>query len=210
MKISEIFFSIQGESTYAGLPFVFVRLSGCNLRCNYCDTAYAWEEGDEVTVEEVLRRIGGFPCKYVAITGGEPLLQEEVYTLIDRLLKAQYRVLIETNGSIPLKGVDRRVVKVVDIKTPGSGSGGSFLMENLKYLNPQDEIKFVIGDRKDYEWSKDFVKDYLLEGKVKILFSPVYSRLSKRRLAEWILRDGLNCRLNLQLHKLIWGLRGKR
>lgn len=203
MRISEVFYSIQGESTYAGLPFVFVRLAGCNLSCSYCDTEYARKGGMDMTVEEVMERVRAFPCKRVEITGGEPLLQKETYILMERFLREGYRVLLETNGSIDLKDVDGRVVKIVDVKVPGSG--GTFLMKNLSYLTPEDELKFVIGNREDYEWSRRFIRDHGLEERVKILFSPVYGRLTPGDLAGWILEDGLRVRLQIQLHKVIWG-----
>ncbi len=205
MRVSEIFYSIQGESTRAGLPCIFVRLSGCNLSCSYCDTTYAREEGMEMDMEEVLQRIRSFPSKRVEITGGEPLLQEETPRLLVRLLDEGYEVLLETNGSVDLRGVDRRVIKIVDVKTPGSGSGGTFLLGNLSYLNPWDEVKFVIGDRRDYEWSKGFIEEHSLRGRVKILLSPVHGRLDPSLLAEWILRDGLDVCLQIQIHKVIWG-----
>ncbi len=205
MKVSEIFYSIQGESTYAGLPFIFVRLAGCNLRCDYCDTPYARDEGREMTVEEVLKGIEQIPCTRLEITGGEPLLQEEVYSLIERSLNRGYTILIETNGSIRLDRVDKRVIKIVDVKTPGSGSGGSFLIDNIEYIDENDEVKFVIGDREDYEWSRDFVKEHLLDKGPAILFSPVFERLRPEELAGWILDDALDVRIQVQLHKLIWG-----
>ncbi len=204
MKVSEIFYSIQGESTYAGLPFIFVRLAGCNLRCNYCDTPYARDEGRDMTVEEVLKEIENIPCRRLEITGGEPLLQEEVYSLIERSLKRDYTILIETNGSIRLDRLDKRVIKIVDVKTPGSGSGGSFLMDNIEWIDDNDEVKFVIGDREDYEWSRDFVKRHLLDKGFVILFSPVFERLRPEELAGWILKDSLDIRMQVQLHKLIW------
>ena len=204
MRVSEIFYSIQGESTYAGLPFVFVRLAGCNLNCNYCDTRYAREEGEEMTVDGVVERIRAFPSRWVEITGGEPLLQEETRLLMDRLLEEGYRVLLETNGSVDLRGVDRRVVKIVDVKTPGSGSGGSFLLDNLSCLHRKDELKFVVSDRRDYEWSRRFIVEHRLVGRVEILFSPVHGRLAPSILAGWILEDGLGVRFQIQLHKAIW------
>ena len=210
MKVNEIFFSIQGESTYAGLPFVFVRLSGCNLRCNYCDTEYVRDEGIEMTMDAVLEKLCKFPCKRVEITGGEPLLQDETFPFAELLLNAGYKVLLETNGSRLLKGLDREIVKVVDVKTPESGCGGSFLMENLKYLNPQDEVKFVIGGIEDYRWSKMFVEDNIPGNGVKVLFSPVFGRFSSEELVSLILKDGLDVRFQLQLHKVVWedGKRG--
>ncbi|MEE8424146.1 MAG: radical SAM protein [Thermodesulfobacteriota bacterium] len=206
LKISEIFFSIQGESTFSGLPCIFVRLAGCNLRCNYCDTSYSYEEDySEISIEEVINEIKKFDSKRVEITGGEPLLQEETALLIDKLLENDYTVLLETNGSIGLDNLDSKVIKIVDIKTPGSGCEGSFRMENIAFLNADDEIKFVLMDRKDFEWAKEMIEKHNLKCKANILLSPVSGKLDPRDLSEWILQEGLDVRLQLQLHKIIWG-----
>lgn len=205
MKVCEIFTSIQGESTYAGIPCTFVRMTGCNLRCSYCDTIYAYEEGTELTQDEVFAKVECIGLKMVEITGGEPLLQEEVPFLAKRLLNSGYTVLIETNGSLSIKGIDSRAVIILDIKTPGSGMSGSFMLTNLAYLKRDDEIKFVITDRKDYEWAKDFVKEYSLTEECTILFSPALGVIDPRQLANWIIGDKLEVRLNLQLHKYIYG-----
>ncbi|MFQ5899985.1 MAG: radical SAM protein [Thermodesulfobacteriota bacterium] len=202
MKIIEIFFSIQGESTFSGLPCIFVRVAGCNLRCNYCDTSYAYkEEGEELTVDEIIRRAGCFSSKRVEITGGEPLLQKDTHLLMYRLLEHGYQVLLETNGSMTLEGLDSRVVKIVDIKTISSGFEESFKPENLKFIDQKDQIKFVIGDRKDYEWVKERIKSYSLASRRNLLLSPVYKRLSPSTLADWILKDGLDVRLQIQVHR---------
>ena len=204
MKICEIFRSIQGESTYAGLPCVFIRTSGCNLRCNYCDTTYAYEEGREMTEDEVFAQAVSYRTGTVEITGGEPLMQKSVYPLIKRLLDSGFKVLIETNGSVNIKGVDPRAIIIMDIKTPGSKMSGSLDTGNLELLKPEDEVKFVIADRHDYEWTRDFISANKLEAICTILLAPVFGRLSPRDLSQWILDDNLNVRLNLQLHKYIY------
>lgn len=204
MRINEIFKSIQGESSSAGLPVVFVRLTGCNLRCQWCDTKYAYDEGVNVTVDEVMEKIAAFGLKSVQITGGEPLLQEEVYELMERLFDLGYMVSVETNGSIDLSKVDNRVIKIVDIKCPSSGESGQMYFNNLNYLLKSDEVKFVIKDRGDYEWAKGVIERFDLLGKCSILVSPVFGGIEPRQLAEWILEDNLNVRLQIQLHKLIW------
>ena len=206
MLVCEIFKSIQGESTYAGLPCVFVRLAGCNLSCSWCDTPYARvpDEAVEMTIAEVFEEVGGFECSLVEITGGEPLLQEEALELAVELLESGHRVLIETNGSVDLSGVDPRVVKVVDVKCPSSGHAGSFLLKNLEFISPEDELKFVIGSREDYDSAVRFIEDFLRGKTEKLLFAPVRPLLSPAELSEWILKDGLRVRLQLQLHSYIW------
>lgn len=203
MKVCEIFASIQGESTYAGLPCVFVRLAGCNLRCIYCDTTYAYYEGREMSEDEILKAVSSYGIKLIEITGGEPLLQRDVLLLMERILDNGFTVLLETNGSISIKDVDKRAVIIMDIKTPKSGMFERMDLLNLKYLKPQDEIKFVITDREDYEWVRDFIRDYGLLDKCKTLLSPAYGILPPASLSEWIIEDKLSVRLNLQLHKYI-------
>lgn len=210
MKVCEIFASIQGESAYAGLPCVFVRLSGCNLRCIYCDTVYARDDaGDEeiieMSIEEVIESAHSFGISLIEITGGEPLMQKETPVLVERLLNSGFTVLIETNGSISVKDLDERAIIIMDIKTPASGMFENMDLLNLKYLKAKDEVKFVITGRNDYEWAKNFIKDYRLTDKRSILFSPAYGMLLPSDLAEWIIRDRLPVRLNLQLHKYIYG-----
>lgn len=204
LKVNEIFFSIQGESSYAGLPCLFVRLTGCNLRCSYCDTGYAYEEGQDMSPEEILGRLKTYKCSRVMITGGEPLAQENVHALMRLLLDCGYVVFLETNGSISLSEVDKRVVKIMDLKCPSSGQSGENLFDNLEHLDEKDEIKFVIGDRADYSWAKEIVQKYGLTRKHKVLFSPVFGAIENKSLASWILEDALDVRLQLQLHKLIW------
>ena len=212
MQVTEIFRSIQGESTFAGLPCIFIRLTGCNLRCVWCDTAYAFYGGKKMSAEEILaavremsNRSEGKPVKLVEVTGGEPLLQKEIYPLIDRLLAGGYQVLIETSGERPIRDLPSPVVRVVDVKCPGSGEGGSFLLENLEHLASHDQLKFVLADRRDYEWAREFLQKHRLQDKVEtVIFSPVFGKMEPRLLAEWILEDGLPVRVGLQLHKFIW------
>ena len=201
MKICEIFSSIQGESSLVGIPMIFIRFTGCNLRCTYCDTKYSYNNGTELTKDEILQIIHDFPFKFVEITGGEPLLQEEVYQLMDELVK-NYYVLLETNGSISIERVNGKVKIIMDIKTPGSGMCDKNYLDNLRYLKEFDEIKFVLTDKFDYEWAKDFLKTYKLKPK-EILFSPAFGMLNAAELAQWIIKDGLSVRLNLQIHKYI-------
>ncbi|MEK7713102.1 MAG: radical SAM protein [Nitrospirota bacterium] len=205
MKICEIFTSIQGESSYAGMPCTFIRLTGCNLRCLYCDTAYAYEEGMELTEAEIINEVELIGVHLVTITGGEPLLQEETFRLTERLISEGYKVLIETNGTMSIKDIDSRAVIVLDIKTPGSGMWEEMDLSNLDYIKPTDEIKFVITDRADYEWSKDMMHKYNLGSKCQVFFSPAFGILLPESLVRWMLEDRLDVRLNLQMHKYIYG-----
>jgi 7-carboxy-7-deazaguanine synthase len=216
MFITEIFRSIQGESSYAGLPCIFVRLTGCNLRCHWCDTAYAFHGGTKMELDEVMDSVARLAApsstRLVELTGGEPLLQPECPTLAERLVAAGYEVMIETSGERPVEVLPREVIKIVDVKCPDSGEGGTFRMENLQALDNKDEIKFVIASRRDYEFAREFTADHGLAKHVgHILLSPVHADplgkwrgLEARQLAEWILADGLPVRLGLQLHKFIW------
>ncbi len=212
MLVSEIFLSIQGESTYAGLPCVFVRLAGCNLSCTWCDTTYANTGTDEreVTLDGIMGEVGGYKCGLVEITGGEPMLQADTPTLAERLLEGGYDVLIETNGSVDLLPLDGRIVKVIDVKCPTSGQAGSFLVDNLKYITAEDEIKFVIGGRNDYDFARKFIDDFIRDRTSKVLFAPVKPDMDPKELADWMLKDSLNVRLQLQMHSYIWdGERGR-
>jgi 7-carboxy-7-deazaguanine synthase len=205
LTVNEIFHSIQGESTYVGEPCVFVRLTACDLRCTWCDTAYAFHEGRKMSIDEVLAEVDRYQCGTVEITGGEPLLQREVYPLMDRLLASGKRVLIETGGHRSIEQVPAGVVRIMDIKCPGSGEAAKVDWENLRRVNRDDQIKFVIKDRADYEYARDVVRREHLAGRVDaILFSPVHGVLEARLLAEWILADRLPVRLQLQAHKFIW------
>ncbi|GAB4406835.1 MAG: radical SAM protein [Thermodesulfovibrionales bacterium] len=205
LKVCEIFVSIQGESSLAGVVCTFVRLSGCNLRCSYCDTTYAYDGGMELTEDEIIDEVRAVGVKTVEITGGEPLLQEGVFHLVRRLLDEGYIVLIETNGSLDIRDIDRRAIIILDIKTPNSGMSEKMKMSNLDRLRPEDEVKFVITNREDYEWAKDVISEHSLTGRCKILFSPVFGVLQPRDLSEWIIDDRLDVRLNLQLHRYIYG-----
>jgi len=205
LKINEIYLSLQGESTYAGLPCVFVRLTGCSLRCVWCDTAYAFYEGEDRGLEKVLEKVDSFGVKLVEVTGGEPLEQEGVYPLMESLLKKGYRVLLETSGAVDLGRVPRDVVKIMDIKCPGSNEEGRNLWDNLGKLVPGlDEIKFVLADRADYDYAKKVIQERSLAGKFTLLFSAAYEYLKPADLAEWITADRLPVRMQLQMHKYIW------
>lgn len=204
LRVNEIFYSIQGESTYAGRPCVFVRLAGCNLRCRWCDTAYAFHEGEQRSVEQVLEQVRAYKCSLVEITGGEPLLQEEVYPLMARLLLEGYEVLIETGGSLSVDRLDPRVVKILDLKAPGSEMDPHNNLDNLRCLDRKDQIKFVVADRRDYEWAKRVMAEHALAEKAQVLFSPVVGELRPGELAEWLLADRLDARLQIQLHKYLW------
>lgn len=205
LVVNEIFFSIQGESSYAGRPCAFVRLTSCNLRCNYCDTEYAFYEGKKMSLEEIIEKTESYPTHLVEITGGEPLLQERVHPLITRLLDKGKTVLIETGGSLDVRPVDSRAILIYDVKCPDSGMADHNLWENLSHLKSQDEIKFVVSSYQDYQWVKEKIRELDLASKHTILLSPVWEKLEPNRLAEWILRDGLPVRLQIQLHKILWG-----
>ena len=205
LKINEIYHSIQGESTSAGRPCVFVRLTYCNLRCTYCDTEYAFYEGEDMSVQRVINEIEKYGCKLVEITGGEPLVQaDECLELMNKLCKLGYEVMIETGGSLSIKDIDPRVKIIMDLKCPSSGMEKKNLYQNLMFLKPNDELKFVIGDRMDYEWTIDVLKKYNLQGKCIILFSVVFGKLEPVELINWILKDKLDVRFQLQMHKYIW------
>lgn len=205
MKIYEIFKSIQGETSYAGIAFLFIRTSGCNLRCEWCDTTYAYDEGEEYSIDEIIKLAEKYDCRNVLITGGEPLLQGETPLLAESLVKKGYRVLVETNGSIDISGLHPEVIKILDIKCPGSGMTGNILWDNLKSLSPADEVKFIVSDYNDYAWAKAVIESHNLPDICTVLIAPVFSRLDPKKLAEWIINDNLNVRLQLQLHKYIWG-----
>lgn len=204
LVVNEIFYSIQGESTHAGRPCVFVRLTYCNIRCSYCDTDYAFYDGREMSIDEIVGSIKGHGCNLVEITGGEPLFQTNVHELMTRLCDGGYEVLIETGGSIDIKRIDPRVKRIVDFKCPSSKMVKNNLWENVRHLKDGDEVKFVIGDREDYEWSKHKINEYTLVDRFPVLLSVVFSELEPIRLAEWILEDKLNVQLQLQVHKYIW------
>lgn len=210
LRISEIFHSLQGESTLVGLPTVFVRLTGCPLRCGYCDTAYAFKGGEWMEREQILERVQGYGAQHVCVTGGEPLAQSECTELLTRLCDAGHAVSLETSGAMDVSAVDPRVTLVMDLKTPGSGECDRNRYENLQHLKPNDQLKFVICDREDYDWAKDQISGRQLVGRCELLFSPVAGELEPAELAQWILDDRLPVRFQLQLHKILWGNQGGR
>jgi 7-carboxy-7-deazaguanine synthase len=205
LKITEIFFSLQGEARTVGCPTVFIRLTGCPLRCQYCDTAYAFTGGDWMSLPEILERVKSFGAHFVTVTGGEPLAQPNCLPLLRDLCDAGYAVSLETGGANDISGVDARVSKVMDIKTPGSRESARNRWENLPYIIAGDQIKFVICDRADYEWAKALVSEHMLYRRCEVLFSPSYQQLEARELADWILADRLPVRFQIQLHKYLWG-----
>jgi 7-carboxy-7-deazaguanine synthase len=204
MRVTEIFYSIQGESSHAGRPCVFVRLAGCNLRCRWCDSEYTFTGGDKISMDDVMACVRGYGCRLVEITGGEPLSQSEAFELVTQLCDENYEVLIETSGSIDIAPVDRRAKIILDVKCPGSGEAAKNRWENLDRLRPHDEVKFVIADRADYDFARRVVGEKNLD-RWTVLFSPVWGELEMKTLAEWMLADRLTARLQTQLHKHIWG-----
>jgi 7-carboxy-7-deazaguanine synthase len=205
LTINEIYHSIQGESTWAGRPCVFVRLTFCNLRCNYCDTAYAFYEGEKMPLREIVERVTAFGCPLVEITGGEPLLQKNVLPLMTMLADAGTIILLETSGAHDISKVDPRVHRIMDLKTPGSNECERNLWSNIPHLTRRDEVKFVIGSREDYEWSREKMREHNLPKRCHaVLFSPIFGRIEPREIVEWMLADKLEVRFQLQMHKFIW------
>lgn len=204
LRVNEIFYSIQGESTYAGLPCVFVRLTYCNLRCTYCDTTYAFYEGQEMTLDQIAKQVEGYGCNLVEVTGGEPLVQKNTLKLLSLLCDRGYAVLLETAGHMDIRPVDARVKRIMDIKCPSSGESDKMRWTNIEALTSEDQVKFVIGDRTDFEFARDTVQKYKLDRICPVLFSPVFGRLENKTLAEWILAERLPVRMQLQMHKYIW------
>lgn len=204
LRVSEIFFSLQGETSRIGLPTVFVRLTGCPLRCTYCDTTYAFMGGQDMTVAEILEQVAKNAPHYVTVTGGEPLAQKNCLLLLHALCDAGYEVSLETSGALDIGEVDARVMRVVDIKTPASGEAGKNRWENLPLLTPHDEIKFVLCDENDYQWARQILQQHRLADQCAVVFSPAHGILDATQLAEWVLRDRLPVRMLLQLHKLLW------
>ena len=205
LRITEIFYSLQGEARTVGLPTVFVRLTGCPLRCGYCDTEYAFSGGEWMSLEDILARVSEYRPRYVTVTGGEPLAQRPCRELLRRLCDRDYEVSLETGGALDIGDIDPRVSIVMDLKTPGSGEERKNLYANIERLRPGDQVKFVICDREDYEWSRARLAEYRLDEISEVLFSPAYGQVSPTELAEWILADRLPVRLQIQLHKLLWG-----
>jgi 7-carboxy-7-deazaguanine synthase len=205
LKVYEIFHSIQGESSRIGLPTVFVRLTGCPMRCVYCDTAYAFSGGSNMEIADILAKVGEFGTKYVTVTGGEPLAQKDCHVLLKELCDAGYSVSLETGGAIDTSNVDARVSVILDVKTPGSGEVENNVWSNLTHLKNSDEVKFVLCSRADYEWAKELLATHRIADKCPVLFSPVYSQVNPTELAEWVLADKLPVRMQVQLHKVLWG-----
>jgi 7-carboxy-7-deazaguanine synthase len=205
LRINEIFHSLQGEADCVGFPTVFVRLTGCPLRCQYCDTEYAFHAGDWLELEAIVEKVHRFAASYVCVTGGEPLAQPNCLKLLTRLCDAGFQVSLETSGALDVAAVDARVSRVIDVKTPGSKEVARNRLENLQYLTQRDQLKFVICSREDYDWSKAFLREHALSGRCRILFSPSYNQQSPTMLADWILADRLPVRFQLQLHKILWG-----
>ena len=204
LRVSEIFFSLQGEASRVGLPTVFVRLTGCPLRCVYCDTEYAFSGGETQTLDAILARVRAFPTRHVTVTGGEPLAQRACFDLLTRLCDAGLDVSLETSGALDISPVDARVARIVDLKTPASGEVARNLWSNIGHLTPRDEVKFVLADAEDYAWAVEQIHQHRLTERCPVLFSAVHGQLSPTQLADWILRDGLPVRLQVQLHKLLW------
>lgn len=205
LRVHEIFYSLQGESSRIGLPTVFVRLTGCPMRCVYCDTAYAFHGGMSIELAEIMREVASHGAHYVTVTGGEPLAQKECGTLLRELCDAGYDVSLETGGAMDISNVDPRVSVILDIKTPGSGEAEKNRWSNLEYIKSKDEIKFVLCGREDYEWARQIISEHDLAGKCSVLFSPVYQEVNPTELAEWVLKDKLPVRMQVQLHKILWG-----
>ncbi len=205
IKVNEIFFSIQGESVYAGRPCIFIRLTGCNLRCIFCDTIYAYYEGEDLSIQQILNKISCYTCSLIEITGGEPLIQDKTPALIEALQNKGYEVLLETNGSIDIGKISKKCIKIVDIKCPSSRESKNNRFENIKLLTQKDQIKFVISSKKDYLYAKKILSEHDIKiAGSNILFSPAAGKITPAELSEWIKSDSLNVRLNLQLHKIIW------
>jgi len=204
LMINEIYHSIQGESSYSGRPCIFIRLTYCNLRCSYCDSEHTFYEGEELTIEEILEKIKEYPCNLVEVTGGEPLFQKNCIILLQKLVENKYEVLLETSGSLSIESVPKEVINIIDFKCPSSKMVKKNLWENINYLKKDDEIKFVIADKEDYVWAKNKISEYELTKKSNILMSPAYNEIESKKIVDWILRDNLNVRFQIQLHKEIW------
>lgn len=205
LRITEIFYSLQGESRSVGWPTVFIRLTGCPLRCQYCDTAYAFQGGETRSIESIVEQVGDYGVQHVTVTGGEPLAQKRVHVLLEALCDLGLEVSLETSGAIDMSGVDPRVIKVMDVKTPGSGEVEKNLLQNLEHLDAKDQVKYVLCDEADYRWADEHVRSHALTDRCEVLFSPSAAQLPPEQLADWILRDRLNVRFQLQLHKILWG-----
>lgn len=204
LKINEIYFSVQGESSYSGLPCIFIRLTYCNLRCTYCDSEYSFYDGEKMKIDEILKEIKKYSCNLVEVTGGEPLLQKNCINLLNELIKNNYDVLLETSGSLSISDVPNKVINIIDFKCPSSKMDSKNMWDNINYLKKNDEIKFVIGDRIDYEWTKQKIEEFKLNQICDILISPVYGEIEPKEIVKWILEDNLKVRFQIQMHKEIW------
>ena len=204
LKINEIYKSIQGESTYMGLPCTFIRLTYCNLRCSYCDTEYAFYEGKDIEIDKIIKKVNKLKTKLVEVTGGEPLIQVGCINLLHKLIKNGNDVLIETGGALSIEKIPKEVIVILDIKCPSSNMSDKNLWTNINFLKKEDQVKFVIGDREDYEWTKTILKKYNLNTKCEILFSPVFNKIEPKTIVDWIMEDNLDVRFQLQIHKFIW------
>ena len=204
LKINEIYFSVQGESSYSGLPCIFIRLTYCNLRCTYCDSEYSFYDGEKMKIDEILKEIKKYSCNLVEVTGGEPLLQKNCINLLNELIKNNYDVLLETSGSLSISDVPNKVINIIDFKCPSSKMNSKNMWDNINYLKKNDEIKFVIGDRIDYEWTKQKIEEFKLNQICDILISPVYGEIEPKEIVKWILEDNLKVRFQIQMHKEIW------
>ena len=204
LKINEIYFSVQGESSYSGLPCIFIRLTYCNLRCTYCDSEYSFYDGEKMKIDEILKEVKKYSCNLVEVTGGEPLLQKNCVNLLNELIKNNYDVLLETSGSLSISDIPNKVINIIDFKCPSSKMDSKNMWDNINYLKKNDEIKFVIGDRIDYEWTKQKIEEYKLNQICNILISPVYGEIEPKEIVKWILEDNLKVRFQIQMHKEIW------
>lgn len=204
LKINEIYYSIQGESSFTGLPCIFIRLTYCNLRCSYCDSEYTFYNGEDMSIKDIINKVKQYPCKLVQVTGGEPLFQKNCIILLRALVKEQYKILLETSGSLSIQDVPKEVINIIDFKCPSSKMQKKNLWDNLDYVKSNDQIKFVIGNKEDYDWTKSKIYKYNLEDKCELLISPVYGNIKSEKIVNWILEDNLKVRFQIQLHKEIW------
>jgi len=204
LMINEIYHSIQGESSYTGKPCIFIRLTYCNLRCSYCDSEYTFHEGEELTINQIIEKIKIYPCNLVEVTGGEPLFQKNCITLLEKLIEKKYEVLLETSGSLSIENVPKKVINIIDFKCPSSKMMKKNLWENIKYIKAKDEVKFVIANKEDYNWAKEKITQYDLTKTCSVLMSPAYEEIESKIIVEWILKDNLDVRFQIQLHKEIW------
>ena len=204
LKINEIYYSVQGESTFMGKPCIFIRLTYCNLRCSYCDSEYTFHEGKDMYIKDIIKKIEEYPCNLVEVTGGEPLFQKNCIILLSELVKRKYKVLLETSGSLSIENVPKQVINIIDFKCPSSKMEKKNLWDNINFIKDNDQIKFVIGNKEDYEWTKNKISKYNLDSKCEILLSPVYKKIEPKQIVDWILKDNLNVRFQMQLHKEVW------